>query len=97
MKGKNFTKLEDDRLPKAPLNAYATFIQSRGHFGGDQSAPTVFKELSNEWRDLREAEKNSLLEDYATRMGAYKKEVDDLKARLAAKQKEAKAAAKAAS
>lgn len=52
--------------------------------------------MAQEWRGLRDAEKNRFYENYAEKSDVYSKELQALKDRALQKKRESKAAAKAA-
>lgn len=70
-------KIQDERLPKRPSNAYALFAKSHmsGTAGSGKNLPELVKQISVMWKSLPDSEKKPYEDLHAADLARYRKEM----------------------
>lgn len=91
---KRVYKITDDRMPKRPAMPYARFLQFRLNSYNGSDIKDAFKTASQEWKNLRDAERKPFEDAYAEELARYHEQFDPIKERSRELQKTRKAIGK---
>ncbi|KAI6785950.1 uncharacterized protein J7T54_006289 [Emericellopsis cladophorae] len=90
---KQFSKLEDDRLPKKPVEGMNLYVQER--MKGQSGSSVIFSEVVQEWKNMDAAQQRSYKVASEPALVAWRQAVEQLSNAVAEKKRAKKDAAKA--
>lgn len=90
---KQFSRLEDERLPKKPLEGMNLYVQER--MKGQSGSSVVFSDVVQEWKNMDATQQQSYKVASDSTLAAWRQAVEQLLNAVAEKKKAKKDAAKA--